>query len=1291
MICRLVIACSLFLGLSVVSAPLFSAAIAPGASRLTPNLVDTIERPLRYRPDNGDFVIVNGGEFFNRSLYGGNTAFRVDGGDRPEFVLYLPGRGGNLRLGVRTPQGAKWLHDAAHITTRYRPGQLLYEVRDPLLGDARVLMLSVLAYADIEGVIVRAQLAGSDQTANGAPPEFIWAYGGVSGQRGKRDGDIGTENVPISEWFQLQPDFCRGNEITLAPDGFRLQAKAATIAGVVPAGSRLAIADAAQWNDIETLLASIAGPTSEATSPTGGSGRAIPDEPSKQNAMGTSRLHDPSRKAPSGLPLVVGRYTLAPGEPLFLSLARVSETGSPTPTEDLDTYRGVTATRGESRSQSPNMGGTPMPPRPASASGGADGEVRIAPVGLVAASDLPRRYRETERTFRDLRQRVNVETPDPFLDAAVGALNIAADAVWDEPQQAIMHGAIAWRTKLLGWRGPYALDALGWHERARRNFTYWAGRQNIGPIPAALPSADEKANLARNETGLHSNGDMSNSHYDMNLVAIDALFRHLQWTGDLAFAEKMWPVIERHLAWERRLFRREFGPERLPLYEAYAAIWASDDLQYHGGGTTHASAYNFYHNTQAVRLARLLGRDPSLYQHEADLIARGLRAHLWLPEQGGFAEFKDLLGLQRVHPSAALWTFYHTMDSAVPTPREAWQMTRQVDTQIPHLPVRGPGVPEGLHVLSTTNWMPYTWSINNVVLPEIVHTALGFWQAGRGAEAWTLTKGSLLAAMFMGITPGNVGSMSYLDVYRRESQRDFADSSGVLSRAIVEGLFGLRPDLLAGELHVEPGFPADWTHATLRHPDLSLRFRRDGDSDHYVITQHFSRPQALRLVLAAPRDRVGSFAVNGDSASWAVVEDAVGAPRIVITSPPGFRHEVLITWAGEPITKPSGTGVPPVAYVPGQQQGLEAHATTRARCPCHLERAPSLATERFTQITQGQMRWWQPTDPEERWPIRGPVRERRDKAFEQSTALGPTAHAAGHASPADGAVDVRCSSSSCEITPVPPDARFDCVDLVPYFNDRVTQIFRNEYRSPRSPFVSLALPKQGLGGWAGGVNATAEIDDTGLRQVAEQNGGRILLPNGVPFVTPGFSRGMGVPPVEVQDSRHEQEARVTAAPSPAPHLPSNILFTSQWDNYPREATVPLSGRAQRVLLLLAGSTNHMQSRFENGEIVVRYTDGSPARLPLENPVNWWPIEQDYFVDDFQFRRPEPLPLRVDLKTGAVRALTFPEFKGQGRRIPGGSATVLELPLDPARELHSLTVRALANEVVIGLMAATLVR
>jgi hypothetical protein len=67
------------------------------------------------------------------------------------------------------------------------------------------------------------------------------------------------------------------------------------------------------------------------------------------------------------------------------------------------------------------------------------------------------------------------------------------------------------------------------------------------------------------------------------------------------------------------------------------------------------------------------------------------------------------------------------------------------------------------------------------------------------------------------------------------------------------------------------------------------------------------------------------------------------------------------------------------------------------------------------------------------------------------------------------------------------------------------------------------------------------------------------------------------------------------------------------------------------------------------------------------------------------------PVRVDLATGKIRVLKMEEFKGKGRAVPGGAATVLDLPLDATKELKSLTVRTLANQVVIGLMSVTLAR
>lgn len=1073
----------------------------PAATRLFPNLESNIERPLRYRPDGADFVIANGAEFFNRPLYGGNTAFRVDGGDKPEFVLYLPGRGGNLRLAVRSATGARWLHDAASITTRYRPGSLLYEIRDPLLGPAGVINLTALAYHQTEGLIVR--LEGS-----GLPPglELVWAYGGINGQRGARDGDIGTERVPISQWFQLSPDFAKDNTVELTPVSFTVHAKPATITGLVPAGAQLTTADASLWNDLPSLLQA-------------------------------------GRDSFSSQPIVVGRVALANSHPLLLSLQR--QTGNAV-TADLDTYKEVGA------------------PQAAPAAPG----TRTAAASITSA-DLPRLFAETEAHFVALRSRVSVETPDPFINAALGALNVAADAVWDEPQQAIMHGTIAWRTKLLGWRGPYALDALGWHDRARANISYWVGQQNLSPIPDKFPPPEEATNLARSRTALHSNGNLTASHYDMNLGFFDVVFRHLLWTGDTEFAKQLWPVIERHLAWERRLFRREFttaSGEKLPLYEAYAAIWASDDLQYSGGGTAHASAYNYWHNRMAARLAPLTGADPAPYTKEADLIAKAMRELLWQNDTGMFAESKDWLGHQLVHPSAAVWSFYHTLDSEVPTPAEAMAMTRFIETQIPRIPVHGPGVPDGLHVMATSNWMPYTWSINNVTMNENAHTALGFWQAGRPDEAFTLLKGSLVASMFMGISPGNVGSMNYLDVYRRESQRDFADGSGVLSRALVEGLFGVRPDALANELRIVPGFPGNWEHAKLHHPQVDLAYARKEQTETFTIDSRFNRPMALRLQVpvagSAPK-----ITVNGRPAEGRFLEGPV--PYLEILGPTAAQHEVIVRWNGA------------------------------------------------------------------NW--------RRDNQSRELSATQPTARR----------TDGRASN---------PVTNAESIDLTPHFNDRVTAIFqKSKYLSPRSPFVSLALPSQGIGYWAGHVNATAEVDDTGLRAAAAANGGKLTLPNGLPFATPG--------PGDAQ----------------------NILFTSQWDNYPREATVPLAGKARQLHLLMAGSTNAMQSRLDNGEVVVTYTDGSTSRLALRNPETWWPIEQDYFIDDYQFRLDGPLPTRVDLKTGAVRVLDRETFKGQGRTIPGGAATVLQLDLDPAKELQSLTLRTLANDVVIGLMAATLAR
>ena len=525
------------------------------------------------------------------------------------------------------------------------------------------------------------------------------------------------------------------------------------------------------------------------------------------------------------------------------------------------------------------------------------------------------------------------------------------------------------------------------------------------------------------------------------------------------------------------------------------------------------------------------------------------------------AEYEERAGLRRPHGSAALWTFYHTIDSQAVSPEQAARMAEHLARTAVRIPVSGPSVPDGAWVLPTSNWKPYEWSLNNVVPSENAHTALALWQAGRPDLAWPLWQGTMLDAMVLGQSPGNIPNLSHYDVHRRETYRDFADPIGSFSRALVEGLFGVRPDGLGGVLRLAPGLPSTWANAALRTPDFSWRFHRTESADRWTWsgTLPGTRTVALRLPTRGPSDAVR---VNGATMDDFESEtDAFGQAWVSLTVPAQANIAVELLWSGR-------ASPPPAAVVAG----------------------PATAPE------------------------------------------------------------------PASVAPIPPGLAWEPLALDALFNDQVDAIFSHEYLTPRSPHVSLSLPKQGVGSWSD-FKASPELDDRGVRTAAAASGqGRLTVPAGGSFATPT-----------------EPEA-------------ANVAFVSWWDNFPRELSTPLHGRARHLLVLVAGSTSPMHSRIDNGEIEVTYADGTRAVLPLHNPTTWWPIERDYVIDDFAFRHGSPVPWRLELATGR-----FYQPDGHGGHPQGGAATVLTLPLDPTKTLQSLTVRALSTEVVIGLMAASLAR
>lgn len=821
----------------------------------------------------------------------------------------------------------------------------------------------------------------------------------------------------------------------------------------------------------------------------------------------------------------------------------------------------------------------------------------------LSISKLPGIMTKAEKQRQSLAGQIDFDTPDEWLNPIGGALGVAADALWGG--QTWLHGSIGWRTPHLGWRGAYAGDALGMHDKALTHFRAYADNQ-VTDCPPVLshPRQDSTLLLARAEkrwgTPFYSNGYICRrpgkktemSHYDMNMVYADAMLRHFMHTGDTVSMRRLFPVLKRHLAWEKL----NFDPDGDHLYDAYCCIWASDALYYSGGAVTHSSAYNYFANLMAARVARAIGEDATPYETEAAAIYAAIDSTLWMSDKGCWAEYRDLGGHERLHPYPAVWTVYHAIDSRVGDEFKRYAATRYVDREIPRLPVNGS---DSLYTISTTNWKPYSWSINNVAIAEVMHTALAYWQAGRSDDAYRLMKGVVIDNMYTGASPLNFGQISSYDAARGECYRDFADPIGVWSRAVTEGLYGLSPDMLARQrsLSIRPGFPSSWAHASFATADVAYSFSREGDVDTYIIEPR--NYADAEVTLTVPALGLSGVTVNGNPARWEVTENSIGEPRVTVTLPVGSdKTSVRIHRSASRTAVPTG-------------------AVRREGPVC------------FTEMASGLLRWWQPADN-------------------------------GLAS-ADNSAISQAIARTGDFEAVEP-AKCEPLDLTSLYNASVTDIFGNEYLSPRPEVTTLQIPVQGIGEWCH-PKLTAVVDDYNLRQLSQQGNGRVNLLD-IPFAMPAEGH--------------------------------NVLFTTLWDNYPTSAVIPLNGNASHLYMLMAGSTNHMQWGMENARLTVRYADGSSDTVPLVNPVNWAPIEQDFYTDRYAFAQPAgaSLPYRVHLRSGEVSRNLGEKLKLKGpydRNIPGGAGVLLDIPVDPAKTLDRLEFETISHDVVAGIMSVSLQR
>ncbi|MBN1182973.1 MAG: DUF4450 domain-containing protein [Bacteroidales bacterium] len=937
-------------------------------------------------------------------------------------------------------------------------------------------------------------------------------------------------------------------------------------------------------------------------------------------------------------------------------------------------------------------------------------------IGKFNYKKLEEAFLKAEDARKKLAERIVVNTPDEYINTLGGALAIAADAVYQEPSY--LHGAIAWRMWLNGWRGASCADALGWHDRAKTHFSGYIQSQVTEPATGPVVP-DTLRHFARQKeemgTSMFSSGyicrnpkgDFRPHHYDMNLVFIDQLLTHYLNTGDVDYIRETWPAIKLHLAWEKR----NYDGDNDGLFDAYCCIWASDAIQYNGGKVAYSSAYNYRANLMAAQIAEILGEDPKPYHDEALKILKAVNRELWLSDKGRYAENKDIFGLEQTHDMPGIWTIYHTLDEGVADPFQAYQCTRYIDEEIPHIPVIANGIEGNYYTISTTSWMPYTWSVNNVALAEVLHASLAYWQAGRSDDAFLLWKSALIESMYLGASPGNFQQLSFYDAMRGELYRDFADPIGMASRTLVEGLFGVKPDALDDTLTIRPGFPQKWEFAELKTPDIQINYERQTNNEIYEIRQSFPQLMNLRLQINAQKDKIKKVLVNGQQVKWHSLASSVGQPKIEINLAKNDNYTIEISWEGQPTNESSDVLVTANgtefshAYINEEiidfydpQKVFSTHSIEGKKLKGKINTTCTYHTF-FVKLRQGDILWWKPFNMKVEEPlqikaekkigsdvvalkVKNNVNERVTGEFwiNSKVIKGTTVEVGGMNESIEieiplkefvpGSNSIIFSgeglSSSILYTdwelPVTLDNKYETIDLSGYFNEKVNRIFKIKYLSPRSEFPTLQTPWQGIGNWCYPW-IMADINDSGLRKLAG-DGNIIEMPQGIPFSTPSDTNK------------------------------PNIAFVTQWDNYPSEIIIPLNGRSSHAYLMMTGTTSPMQSRFKNGEVVFTYTDGSQDILELKNPETWWPIEQDYYTDGYAFSIDYPKPYRLHLKTGLITREfnDYSKIKGfSNYAIDGGAATILDFPLNSNIYLKSITIKADANEVLIGLMSLTLVR
>lgn len=662
-----------------------------------------------------------------------------------------------------------------------------------------------------------------------------------------------------------------------------------------------------------------------------------------------------------------------------------------------------------------------------------------------------------------LADRIDINTPDPALDVAVRFSAAALDGAWYPPYY--VHGTMVWNGPMPGWRRLYGPTAYGWHENVKADLKYFLESQ-VRESAYTKPKADPTFGLAlqAGDSRFFGKGRITRHHtvYDMQSVLFDMAVHAWRWTGDPELEAILRPALELNLEWQRDCFDADGNG----LYESYANAWATDSAWYNGGEGYQTTAYAYRGHCAAAEMAQRAG-DASAERHHrerAELIRRNAKEILWMQPEGHPAEYREALGLRRLHPDPCLYSIFFPIDVDLMSREEAVQALYYTEWGLQRT-----ASPLGGELCWTSNWVPWHWSLRELYAGENFHLALAYYQTGLPADGWKILKGNYREWLYNRIVPGGLSHES--------CGTDFIDIASPFCRLIVEGLFGYVPDRPQGQVVFRPEFPPDWDHARIRTPDFAFNYQHETNS----VAWRISMIQPARMVFRIPvcAREVRAVTLNGQPAEWRA-EAGFGRTEIVVQAPAGREADLRLQWAGELPSEPSqavaATAGQPVelrvaqgeivkvADPAGLLRGLEIDGS-RARATVARKEGNRAV---MVLAKTGSLEQWHVF----KMAVRDPEAETQRKA--QTLAAAPA------------------------------DARWEPINLGAALNANVCDVYKQKYLSPRVQTCSTQLGTDGFANWTWalwGLKPPIINLDHVPKLLDAKN--QLVTPQGVPFRWPG--------------------------------------------------------------------------------------------------------------------------------------------------------------------------------------------